>query len=30
MLPTFDEANRRNAHSVYLEMQAELLDAAGP
>jgi glyoxylase-like metal-dependent hydrolase (beta-lactamase superfamily II) len=29
-LPTFDEANRRNAHSVYLEMQAELLGAAGP
>lgn len=27
-LPTFDAANRRNAYSVYLEMQAELLDAA--
>jgi glyoxylase-like metal-dependent hydrolase (beta-lactamase superfamily II) len=27
-LPTFDEANRRNAYSVYLEMQAEMLDAA--
>lgn len=24
-LPTFDEANRRNAYSVYLEMQHELL-----
>ena len=24
-LPTFDAANRRNAYSVYLEMQAELL-----
>lgn len=24
-LPTFEEANRRNAYSVYLEMQAELL-----
>lgn len=24
-LPTFDAANRRNAHSVYLEMQEELL-----
>ena len=30
-LPTFAEANRRNAYSVYLEMQAELLsDAALP
>ena len=29
-LPTFDQANRRNAYSVYLEMQAELLDAAAP
>ena len=27
-LPTFDAANRRNAYSVYLEMQAEVLDAA--
>ncbi len=27
-LPTFDAANRRNAYSVYLEMQAEILDAA--
>lgn len=27
-LPTFDAANRRNAYSVYLEMQAEMLDAA--
>lgn len=25
-LPTFDEANRRNAYSVYLEMQHELLE----
>lgn len=27
-LPTFDAANRRNAFSVYLEMQAEMLGAA--
>jgi glyoxylase-like metal-dependent hydrolase (beta-lactamase superfamily II) len=27
-LPTFDAANRRNAYSVYLEMQAEMLGAA--
>ena len=27
-LPTFDVANRRNAYSVYLEMQAEMLGAA--
>jgi glyoxylase-like metal-dependent hydrolase (beta-lactamase superfamily II) len=27
-LPTFDAANRRNAYSVYLEMQAELLGGA--
>lgn len=27
-LPTFDAANRRNAYSVYLEMQTEMLDAA--
>ena len=27
-LPTFDAANRRNAYSVYLEMQVEMLDAA--
>jgi glyoxylase-like metal-dependent hydrolase (beta-lactamase superfamily II) len=27
-LPTFDVANRRNAYSVYLEMQAELLGGA--
>jgi len=25
-LPTFEAANRRNAYSVYLEMQAEMLD----
>jgi hypothetical protein len=25
-LPTFEVANRRNAYSVYLEMQAEMLD----
>lgn len=29
-LPTFEQANRRNAHSVYLEMQAELLGASEP
>lgn len=29
-LPTFEQANRRNAHSVYLEMQAELLGSAAP
>lgn len=29
-LPTFDQANRRNAHSVYLEMQAELLGSGLP
>ena len=27
-LPTFDVANRRNAYSVYLEMQAEMLGGA--
>jgi glyoxylase-like metal-dependent hydrolase (beta-lactamase superfamily II) len=27
-LATFDQANRRNAHSVYLEMQAEMLRGA--
>ena len=27
-LPTFDAANRRNAYSVYLEMQAEMLGTA--
>jgi glyoxylase-like metal-dependent hydrolase (beta-lactamase superfamily II) len=27
-LPTFDAANRRNAYSVYLEMQTEMLGAA--
>lgn len=27
-LPTFDAANRRNAYSVYLEMQAEMLGGA--
>jgi glyoxylase-like metal-dependent hydrolase (beta-lactamase superfamily II) len=27
-LPTFDVANRRNAYSVYLEMQSEMLGAA--
>lgn len=28
VLPTFDAANRRNAYSIYLEMQAEVLGAA--
>lgn len=28
-LATFDVANRRNAHTVYLEMQGEMLDAGG-
>ena len=27
-LPTFEAANRRNAYSVYLEMQVEMLGAA--
>lgn len=27
-LPTFDQANRRNAYSVYLEMQAEMLEGS--
>ncbi len=29
-LPTFADANRRNAYSVFLEMQAELLESSPP